>query len=91
MNEKSPLALTAQFPIACIVGPEFATGSSSMKAGTAQKLILNMISTTTLILLGKVKRNRMVDMQLSNDKLIDRGTKMIVDELKIDYIIANAL
>jgi N-acetylmuramic acid 6-phosphate etherase len=91
MNEKSPLALTAQFPIVCIVGPEFITGSSRMKAGTAQKLILNMISTTTMILLGKVKGNRMVDMQLSNDKLIDRGTKMIVDELRIDYRIANAL
>ena len=91
MNEKSPLALTAQFPIVCIVGPEFVTGSSRMKAGTAQKLILNMISTTTMIQLGKVKGNRMVDMQLSNDKLVDRGTKMIVDELKVDYKIANAL
>ena len=91
MNEKSPLALTAQFPVVCIVGPEFVTGSSRMKAGTAQKLILNMISTTTMIQLGKVKGNRMVDMQLSNDKLIDRGTKMIVSELKIDYKIANAL
>ena len=91
MNENSPLALTAQFPIVCIVGPEFVTGSSRMKAGTAQKLILNMISTTTMIQLGKVKGNKMVDMQLSNDKLIDRGTKMIVDELNIDYRIANAL
>ncbi len=91
MNENSPLALAAQFPIVCVVGPEFVTGSSRMKAGTAQKLILNMISTTTMIQLGKVKGNKMVDMQLSNEKLIDRGSKMIVDALKIDYNTASAL
>lgn len=91
MNENSPLSLTAQFPIVCLVGPEFITGSSRMKAGTAQKLILNMISTSTMIQLGKVKGNRMVDMQLSNDKLIDRGTRMIVEELKIEYDKANQL
>jgi len=74
-NEGSPLALTAAYPIVVIVGPEFVTGSSRMKAGTAQKLVLNMISTATMIQLGKVKGNKMVDMQLSNDKLVDRGVK----------------
>ena len=76
-NKNSPLANTAQFPIEVIVGPEFVTGSSRMKAGTAQKMVLNMISTTTMIQLGRIKGNRMVDMQLSNRKLIERGTKMI--------------
>jgi N-acetylmuramic acid 6-phosphate etherase len=84
-NQGSPLAQTAQFAIEVVVGPEFVTGSSRMKAGTAQKLVLNMISTTTMIQLGKVKGNKMVDMQLSNDKLVDRGTKMIVDALNIEY------
>jgi N-acetylmuramic acid 6-phosphate etherase len=84
-NQGSPLAQTAQFPIEVVVGPEFVTGSSRMKAGTAQKLVLNMISTTSMIQLGKVKGNKMVDMQLSNDKLVDRGTKMIVAELGIAY------
>jgi N-acetylmuramic acid 6-phosphate etherase len=84
-NQGSPLAETAQFPIEVVVGPEFVTGSSRMKAGTAQKLVLNMISTASMIQLGKVKGNKMVDMQLSNNKLVDRGTKMIVDELGITY------
>jgi N-acetylmuramic acid 6-phosphate etherase len=84
-NEGSPLALTAQFPVVVVVGPEFVTGSSRMKAGTAQKLVLNMISTTTMIQLGKVKGNKMVDMQLSNDKLVDRGVKMIMSEIAVDY------
>lgn len=83
-NEGSPLALTAKFPIVVTVGPEFVTGSSRMKAGTAQKLVLNMISTTTMIQLGKVKGNKMVDMQLSNNKLVDRGTRMLMEELKIE-------
>ncbi len=91
MNADSPLAQTAQFPIVCIVGPEFVTGSSRMKAGTAQKMILNMISTTTMIKLGKVKGNKMVDMQLSNDKLVDRGTRMIMEEIKVDESIAREL
>lgn len=91
MNERSPLALTAQYPIVCVVGPEFVTGSSRMKAGTAQKLILNMISTATMVKLGKVKGNRMVDMQLSNHKLVNRGTKMIMEELHIDESEANQL
>jgi len=83
-NEGSPLAKTAQFPIVVIVGPEFVTGSSRMKAGTAQKLVLNMISTATMIQLGKVKGNKMVDMQLSNNKLFDRGARMIMEELKVN-------
>lgn len=82
-NENSPLALTAQHPIVVTVGPEFVTGSSRMKAGTAQKMILNMISTAAMIQLGRVKGNKMVDMQLSNNKLIDRGVRMIQEELKI--------
>lgn len=91
MNENSPLHLTAQFPIVSVVGPEFVTGSSRMKAGTAQKLILNMISTTTMILLGKVKGNKMVDMKLSNSKLIDRANRMVVDSLKVSYKEASLL
>ncbi len=90
-NEGSPLALTAKFPIVVIVGPEFITGSSRMKAGTAQKLILNMISTTTMIRLGKVKGNKMVDMQLSNNKLVNRGTRMIMNELLVSEEEANQL
>ncbi|MFD0989031.1 N-acetylmuramic acid 6-phosphate etherase [Mariniflexile jejuense] len=82
-NKNSPLSQTAQFPIEVIVGPEFVTGSSRMKAGTAQKLVLNMITTTTMIQLGHIKGNKMVDMQLSNNKLVDRGTKMIMQELNI--------
>lgn len=90
-NTGSPLALTAKYPIEVVVGPEFVTGSSRMKAGTAQKLVLNMISTATMIQLGKVKGNKMVDMQLSNTKLIDRGTKMIMEETGISYEVAEKL
>jgi N-acetylmuramic acid 6-phosphate etherase len=90
-NEGSPLALTAQFPVVVVVGPEFVTGSSRMKAGTAQKLVLNMISTATMIQLGKVKGNKMVDMQLSNDKLVDRGVKMIMEEIHVSYEEASIL
>lgn len=82
-NEGSPLGKTAKFPVEVVVGPEFITGSSRMKAGTAQKLVLNMISTTAMIQLGKVKGNKMVDMQLSNHKLVNRGTRMIMNELQI--------
>src|SRR5690606_715152 len=78
-NHNSLLSQTAQFPIEVIVGPEFITGSSRMKAGTAQKLVLNMISTATMIQLGRVKGNKMIDMQLSNNKLVDRGIKMIMN------------
>lgn len=84
-NAESPLSQTATFPIEVIVGPEFVTGSSRMKAGTAQKLVLNMISTATMIQLGKVKGNKMVDMQLSNTKLVDRGVKMIMSEIPVSY------
>ncbi len=82
-NKKSPLSVNSKFPIEVVVGPEFVTGSSRMKAGTAQKLVLNMITTTTMIQLGKVEGNKMVDMQLSNNKLVDRGIKMIMDKLQI--------
>lgn len=90
-NEGSPLALTAQFPIEVVVGPEFITGSSRMKAGTAQKLVLNMISTAAMIQLGKVRGNKMVDMQLSNIKLVDRGVKMIMEEIPVSYEEASEL
>jgi len=90
-NQGSPLALTAQFPIEVVVGPEFVTGSSRMKAGTAQKLVLNMITTATMIQLGKVKGNKMVDMQLSNVKLVDRGVKMIMGEIPVSYEEASEL
>ncbi|WP_163411132.1 N-acetylmuramic acid 6-phosphate etherase [Flavobacterium ajazii] len=90
-NAGSPLALTAKFPVEVVVGPEFVTGSSRMKAGTAQKLVLNMISTASMIQLGKVKGNKMVDMQLSNIKLVDRGVKMIMEEIPVSYEEASEL
>ena len=90
-NPNSPMAAEADVPIEVIVGPEYVTGSSRMKSGTAQKMILNMISTTIMIELGRVKGNKMVNMQLSNQKLIDRGTRMIVEELGLDYDRAKAL
>ena len=84
-NPGTSLATSAKFPIVPLVGPEFVTGSTRMKSGTAQKLVLNMISTALMIKLGRVKGNRMVDMQLSNNKLVDRGTRMVAEELGIDY------
>lgn len=90
-NPGSALATTAAHPIVVVVGPEFVTGSTRMKSGTAQKLVLNMISTSVMIKLGRVKGNRMVDMQLSNNKLIDRGTRMVMDSLNVPYEEANAL
>ncbi|MFY9241391.1 MAG: N-acetylmuramic acid 6-phosphate etherase [Polaribacter sp.] len=90
-NQNSPLAKVSKYPIEVIVGPEFVTGSSRMKAGTAQKIVLNMLSTTTMIQLGKVKGNKMVDMQLSNNKLVDRGEKMLMKELNIKQQIASEL
>jgi N-acetylmuramic acid 6-phosphate etherase len=90
-NQNSPLSQISTHPITAVVGPEFVTGSTRMKSGTAQKLILNMISTSLMIGLGKVKGNKMVDMQLSNDKLVDRGTKMVMNELNIDYKTAEKL
>jgi N-acetylmuramic acid 6-phosphate etherase len=90
-NADSPVAQAAKYPIEVVVGPEFVTGSTRMKSGTAQKLVLNMISTSVMIKLGRVVGNKMVDMQLSNDKLVDRGTKMVMNQLNIDYATANEL
>jgi len=91
-NAGSPLAAVADFPVEAITGPEFVTGSTRMKSGTAQKLILNMISTTVMIQLGRVEDNSMVNMMLTNDKLIDRGTRMLMQQLGInDYEKAKAL
>lgn len=90
-NNNSPLSKLATHALTAIVGPEFVTGSTRMKSGTAQKLILNMISTSLMIGLGKVKGNKMVDMQLSNDKLVDRGIKMVMNELNISYDEAEKL
>ena len=90
-NPDSPLSHAVDIPIEMIVGPEFVTGSSRMKSGTGQKMILNMISTTVMIKLGRVKGNRMVNMQLSNRKLIDRGVQMLIDELHINKAEAKQL
>ena len=90
-NKGSNVAKVAKHKIEIVVGSEFVTGSTRMKSGTAQKLTLNMISTSVMIRLGKVKGNKMVDMKLSNNKLIDRGTNMVVAELKISYKQANEL
>ncbi|MCX2681310.1 N-acetylmuramic acid 6-phosphate etherase [Galbibacter sp. EGI 63066] len=90
-NKNSPMSEVAQYPIEVIVGPEFVTGSSRMKAGTAQKLVLNMISTSVMIRLGRVKGNKMVDMQLSNHKLVNRAIRMIMEEIPVDENTAKAL
>ena len=90
-NPGAPETEVSDHPIAVVVGPEFVTGSTRMKSGTAQKLVLNMISTAVMIKLGRVEGNRMVDMQLSNNKLVDRGTKMVMEGLQIDYDAANGL
>lgn len=90
-NQNSPLSKEVDFPIEVVVGPEFVTGSTRMKAGTAQKLVLNMISTTAMIKLGRVSGNKMVDMQLSNKKLVTRGIKMIMEELTISEPLAAKL
>ena len=81
----TPMAAEAEIAIEPVVGPEFVTGSTRMKSGTAQKMVLNMITTSTMIKLGRVKGNRMVNMQLTNQKLVDRGTRMIMEELRLDY------
>ena len=83
-NNNSPLATFSDIPIEVIVGPEFVTGSTRMKSGTAQKLILNMISTSVMVKLGRVKGNKMIDMQLANNKLVERGISILVNELSID-------
>lgn len=90
-NQGSPLSKVVQFPIEVIVGPEFVTGSSRMKAGTAQKMVLNMISTAAMIQLGRVKGNKMVDMQLSNHKLVERGIMTLIKELNISRTEATQL
>ena len=90
-NEGSELAKNVDYPIEVIVGPEFVTGSTRMKSGTAQKLVLNMISTATMIKLGRIKGNKMVDMQLTNNKLVHRGVKMIMDELQVSEAEASEL
>lgn len=90
-NPDSPMAAESDIPIEMIVGPEYVTGSSRMKSGTGQKMILNMISTAVMIQLGRVKGNKMVNMQLTNQKLVDRGTRMLVDLLGLDYGKAKSL
>jgi len=90
-NINAPLSEVANYPVEVIIGPEFITGSTRMKSGTAQKLILNMISTTLMIQLGRVENNRMVNMQLTNEKLIDRGVRMVMDKLSIGYVAAKEL
>ncbi len=91
-NAGSPVSAAADFPIEVVVGPEFVTGSTRMKSGTAQKLVLNMISTAVMIQLGRVEDNKMVNMQLTNDKLVDRGTKMLMERVKMkDYDKAKEL
>lgn len=90
-NEGSPLAKSVSFPVEVVVGPEFVTGSTRMKSGTGQKLALNMISTSVMIKLGKVKGNKMVDMQLSNEKLVQRGTRMIMEATGLNQRDANEM
>lgn len=90
-NPDSPMSQVAEVPIEMVVGPEFVTGSSRMKSGTGQKLICNMISTSVMIKMGRVKGNKMVNMQLSNAKLVDRGTRMVVEELGLPYDDAKRL
>lgn len=90
-NTNSPVAAVAQYPVEVVVGPEYVTGSTRMKSGTAQKMVLNMISTSIMIKLGKVRGNIMVDMQLSNEKLVERGIRMIMKESGVDYKTAQNL
>lgn len=90
-NPESPVSQAADIAIEVIVGPEFVTGSTRMKAGTAEKMVLNMISTATMIRLGRVKGNKMVNMQLTNKKLVDRATRIIIEETGLDYQSAKAL
>lgn len=90
-NSNTEISQHADFPVEAIVGPEFVTGSTRMKSGTAQKLILNMLSTSVMIKLGRVKGNKMVDMQLTNNKLVDRGTKMVMEELGVSQAEAERL
>ncbi len=90
-NPDTPLSRHADFPVEVIVGPEFVTGSTRLKAGTAQKLVLNMISTAVMIRLGRVQDNKMVDMQLTNNKLVERGTRILMQALSLDFDAAQEL
>ena len=90
-NKAAPISQVSDFPVEVVVGPEFVTGSTRMKSGTAQKLVLNMLTTAVMIKLGHVQDNKMVDMQLSNDKLVDRGTKLILEKSDLDYESAKKL
>lgn len=90
-NPGAPISAASDIPIVTVVGPEYVTGSSRMKSGTAQKMVCNMITTATMIKMGRVRGNRMVNMQLTNAKLIDRGTRMLVDELGLEYEEAKRL
>src|SRR5207342_2274958 len=83
-NEGSPVAAAADYPVEVVVGPEFVTGSTRMKSGTAQKLVLNMISTSVMIQLGRVEDNKMVNMQLTNEKIVDRGVRMLMEKLGLE-------
>ena len=91
-NPDSPLSLVSDYPVEIVVGPEFITGSTRMKSGTAQKLVLNMISTAVMIQLGRVEDNKMVNMQLTNEKLVDRGVKLVMEKAgSLDYATAKKL
>lgn len=90
-NKGAPITEVSDYPVEVVVGPEFVTGSTRMKAGTAQKLVLNMLTTSVMIKLGHVVGNKMVDMQLSNDKLVDRGTQLILEKSDLDYEAAQKL
>ncbi len=90
-NSGSPVAAAAKYPVEVVTGPEFLTGSTRMKAGTAQKLVLNMLSTSVMIQIGRVKGNKMVDMQLTNNKLVDRGTRMVMNQTGLDENTAAGL
>lgn len=90
-NKDTKLAAAVEYPVEVVVGPEFVTGSTRMKSGTAQKLVLNMLSTSVMIQLGHVKGNKMVDMQLSNEKLVNRGVRMVMEELQVEEAVASQL
>jgi N-acetylmuramic acid 6-phosphate etherase len=90
-NAGGAVAAEAEFPVEAVVGPEFVTGSTRMKSGTAQKLVLNMISTSVMIQLGRVKGNKMVDMQLTNLKLVERGVRMVMNEINVSHEEASEL
>jgi N-acetylmuramic acid 6-phosphate etherase len=90
-NGSSPIAAAAEYPVEVVVGPEYVTGSTRMKSGTAQKMVLNMLSTSVMIQLGRVQGNKMVDMQMTNEKLVNRAIDMVVDELHIAPAEARAL